>query len=236
MAPLSSALRAAVLSSAAAALFVVAACSSDAAQAEAAAGATAEHSAGSSNTSGKSGASSVGGASGVGVGNGGASGVGVGKGGAGPSPSAGTSGAGKEATGGDSTTANPGGGATHTSGGAPTAGAGSAPPGPAPGGGSVYAVECKGETAMCGVEGSRCLGINLDQGGFGYACSNQCDAVADCSHAPSGAAAEAGCVQFTKEKRCVLVCYDQPNEYACPSGMDCYIYPNSPIGYCLWMK
>jgi hypothetical protein len=89
---------------------------------------------------------------------------------------------------------------------------------------------------MCGVEGAHCLGINMDKGGVGYACSNQCNTVDDCSDASSGAAAEVGCVQFTKEKRCVLVCFNQPNEYACPDGMGCYIYPNSPIGYCLWMQ
>jgi hypothetical protein len=110
------------------------------------------------------------------------------------------------------------------------------PPGPAPGGGSVYAVECSGETEMCGVEGVHCLGVNLDTGGPGYACSNRCETVDDCSDLPSGAAAEAGCVQFTQQKRCVLVCYNQPNEYACPDGMSCYIYPNAPIGYCLWVK
>lgn len=110
------------------------------------------------------------------------------------------------------------------------------PPGPAPGGGSVYAVECSGETEMCGVEGAHCLGVNLDMGGVGHACSNRCDTVADCSDLPSGAAAEVGCVQFTQQKRCVLVCYNQPNEYACPDGMSCYIYPNSPIGYCLWVQ
>jgi hypothetical protein len=110
------------------------------------------------------------------------------------------------------------------------------PPGPAPGGGSVYAVECSGETAMCGVERSHCLGINVGSGKVGYSCSNRCDTVADCSDAPSGAEASVGCVQFQEEKRCVLVCFNQPNEYACPDGMGCYIYPNSPIGYCLWMK
>jgi hypothetical protein len=120
--------------------------------------------------------------------------------------------------------------------GAPAAGADVEPPGPAPGGGSVYAVECSGETAMCGVERAHCLGINLAKGGVGYACSNRCDAIEDCSNAPSGAAAEVGCIQFTKEKRCMLVCYDQPNEYACPRGMSCYVYPNSATGYCLWTR
>jgi hypothetical protein len=141
---------------------------------------------------------------------------------------------------GESTT--PGGGtgngpADNGSSGAPAAGAtGIDTPGPAPGGGSVYAVECSGETAMCGVEGAHCLGITLDTGDKGYSCSNRCNSVSDCSDAPSGAEAEAGCIQFKAEKRCVLVCYNQPNEYACPDGMSCYIYPNSPIGYCLWTQ
>ncbi|HKY34758.1 MAG TPA: hypothetical protein VJN18_02360 [Polyangiaceae bacterium] len=130
-------------------------------------------------------------------------------------------------------------GTSSSAAGAPIADAGAgnaAPPGPAPGGGSVYAVECSGETEMCGVERAHCLGINLDTGGTGYACSNRCRTVDDCSDAPSGAPAEAGCVQFTREKRCVLVCYQQPNEYACPDGMSCYIFPSSPIGYCLWVQ
>jgi hypothetical protein len=141
---------------------------------------------------------------------------------------------GGQASGGTSSTA----GTSSNGAGAPSAdaGAGNAePPGPAPGGGSVYAVECSGETEMCGVERAHCLGLNLHTGDSGYACSNRCNTVEDCSDAPSGAPAEVGCVQFTEEQRCVLVCYQQPNEYACPDGMSCYIYPNSPIGYCLWV-
>lgn len=156
-----------------------------------------------------------------------------GEGGSGDSSSAGRESlaAGRSSTGGNTMTAG--------SGGSPPAAAGAGnlePPGPAPGGGSVYAVECSGETEMCGVEGVHCLGVNLDTGGPGYACSNRCETVDDCSDLPSGAAAEVGCVQFSQQKRCVLVCYNQPNEYACPDGMSCYIYPNSPIGYCLWMQ
>ena len=218
MGRLSSAAHAAVLSGAAAALFVVSGCGNDAASDASRAGSAGIDSAGSFSGSGKSGAS----------------------GGAAASTAGGTrSIGGEENTAGDSSAMNAASGATsHLAGGAPaTAGApatGEPPPGPAPSGGSVYAVQCSGDTAMCGVERSHCLGINLDQGGVGYACSNRCDTVGDCSDAPSGAAAQVGCVQFTKEKRCVLVCYDQPNEYACPGGMSCYIYPNSPIGYCLW--
>jgi hypothetical protein len=221
MGRLSSAVHAAALSSAAAALCVVSGCGNDTASDEAAAGAADVHLAGSFSGSGKSGKS----------------GGSNGSGGATASTKGGTSSTGgEENSAGDTSAVNAGSGATsNTAGGAPASGGASIQaPGPAPGGGSVYAVECSGETAMCGVERSHCLGINLDQGGVGYACSNQCGRVADCSNAPTGAAAEVGCVQFTKEKRCMLVCYDQPNEYACPTGMSCYIYPNSPIGYCLW--
>jgi hypothetical protein len=99
----------------------------------------------------------------------------------------------------------------------------------------VYGVECAGNSADCGDTKVTCLGVNLDTSGVGYACSNHCATVADCSDAPSGAEAEVGCVQFTMQKRCVLVCYDNGTDYECPTGMGCYIYPNSPIGYCLWM-
>jgi hypothetical protein len=36
------------------------------------------------------------------------------------------------------------------------------------------------------------------------------------------------------ESRCMLVCYQQGTDYECPDGMDCYTYPGSPTGYCLW--
>jgi hypothetical protein len=211
----SGAVHAATLFSVAAALLAVSACSDDEAPDEASAGSGGALVGGSSSTSGKGGSGSNDEAGAVGT-NGGAD-----QGAAGESnnPSAGT------------------GGADTGSSGAPAAGAsGIEIPGPAPGGGSVYAVECSGETAMCGVEGSHCLGITLDTGDKGYACSNRCNTVDDCSDAPSGAEAEAGCVQFTQEKRCVLVCYNEANEYACPGGMSCYVYPNSPIGYCLWTQ
>jgi len=217
MGRLATAVHAVVLSSAAAALCIVSACSEQVASGEAAAGSGGLHLAGSAGTSGKGASSSGAGAS---------------------SSTQASSAGGEESRAGNSGTGNEArGGAGAAAGGAPVAGGADAePPGPAPGGGAVYAVECSGDTAMCGVERAHCLGINLDQGGVGYACSNQCNTIEDCSDAPSGAAAEVGCVQFTKEKRCVLVCYDQPNRYACPSGMGCYVYPNSPIGYCLWMK
>jgi hypothetical protein len=152
-------------------------------------------------------------------------------------PAAGATNGGNSAKAGS--TPNGGTNSGNTAGTPSSAGAGAGigePPGPAPGGGSVYAVECSGETAMCGVERSHCLGISVGDGKTGYSCSNRCDTVDDCSDEPSGAEASVGCVQFKQEKRCVLVCYNQPNEYACPDGMSCYIYPNSPSGYCLWMK
>jgi hypothetical protein len=143
---------------------------------------------------------------------------------------------GSAAAGAGETSTGEGGAETGGAGAPAEAGAGGVePPGPAPGGGSVYAVECSGDSAMCSVAGAHCVGINTGDDQVGYSCSNQCNTVDDCSDEPSGAEATAGCVQFQQEKRCVLVCYDQPNEYACPDGMDCYIYPNSPIGYCLWM-
>ncbi len=129
-------------------------------------------------------------------------------------------------------------GGTSSSGGTASSAAGAAGqsgiPSPTEDGTSVYAVECHGDTADCNDANAHCLGIHLESGD-GFTCSNHCDTVADCSDAPSGAEAQAGCVQFTQESRCVLVCASNGNEYACPAGMDCYVYPNSFIGYCLWM-
>jgi hypothetical protein len=96
-------------------------------------------------------------------------------------------------------------------------------------------VECEGDSSVCNYPAAHCLGIYLDEGGVGYACSNQCETVADCSDAPSGAEAKAGCVQFSAASRCVLVCHDNGTDYECPAGMGCYQYPNSPIGYCLYL-
>ncbi len=109
------------------------------------------------------------------------------------------------------------------------------PPSPTEDGLAIYTVECEGESSVCNYPEAACLGINLDEGGVGYACSNQCNTVEDCSDAPSGAEAEVGCVQFTAAKRCVLVCYNGGIESECPDGMGCYRYPNSPIGYCLYL-
>jgi hypothetical protein len=215
----SGAVHAAALVSAAAALLVVSACGDDEPADEASAGSGGALVGGSSSASGKSGSGSTDEAGAVGT-NGGS-----------------TSGGAEQSAAGEPGNSSAGSGAATGSSGAPAGGAaGIETPGPAPGGGSVYAVECSGDTAMCGVAGAHCLGISLDTGDKGYACSNRCNTVDDCSDAPSGAEAEAGCIQFTQEKRCVLVCYNQPNEYECPDGMSCYIYPNSPIGYCLWTQ
>ncbi len=127
------------------------------------------------------------------------------------------------------------GGEPSGGGGEPGAGGAIHVPGPAPGGGSVYAVECSGETEMCGTEYAHCLGLNLPDDQVGFACSNHCETVADCSDEPTGAEAQPGCVQFTMEKRCMLMCLQQGTEYSCPDGMSCYVYPNATFGYCLWL-
>jgi hypothetical protein len=69
----------------------------------------------------------------------------------------------------------------------------------------------------------------------GFTCSNDCQTVADCSSAPTGAEAQPGCVQFTNRSRCVLICENSGARYACPAGMSCYTYPGAEVGYCLWM-
>jgi hypothetical protein len=121
-------------------------------------------------------------------------------------------------------------GSTGTGGGTSDA----APP-PTEAGSSIYAVECRGESRPCGFPAAHCLGIQLDDGGAGFSCSNHCQSVADCSDAPSGAEAQAGCVPFTSESRCVLVCENAGQHAACPTGMTCYTFPGAQIGYCLWM-
>jgi hypothetical protein len=109
------------------------------------------------------------------------------------------------------------------------------PPPPADGGGSIYAVECRGESRPCGFPAAHCLGIQLQDGGAGYSCSNHCAKPGDCSSAPSGAEAQAGCVQFTQQSRCVLICENAGTRASCPTGMTCYTFPGAEIGYCLWM-
>lgn len=128
-----------------------------------------------------------------------------------------------------------GGAGTSASGGSAGAMTIGPPPGPTEEGLSVYTVKCEGESTVCNHPEAACLGVFLDDDGVGYTCSNLCNTVADCSQAPTGAEAEPGCVEFTSAKRCVLVCYDHGNEAVCPDGMSCYRYPNSPIGYCLWL-
>jgi hypothetical protein len=32
----------------------------------------------------------------------------------------------------------------------------------------------------------------------------------------------------------VLVCKNENQTFACPTGMTCYVPAKSPIGYCLW--
>ena len=100
---------------------------------------------------------------------------------------------------------------------------------------SPYSLECHGDTLDCGGDPALpCVGIQTEEGN-GFSCSNHCDSTRDCSDAPSGAGAKAGCVQFVERKRCMLVCYDDGDELACPDGMSCFVYPGSPVGYCLWL-
>lgn len=151
---------------------------------------------------------------------------------------AGASGALARAGGGSSATA--GSGAVHGDAGEPGAGEGSGgadsgtPPAPGPGGKSAYAVECRGDSLDCNDPALRCLGLRDGNTVLGYSCSNECRTASDCSAAPSGAEATAGCVDFAIAKHCVLVCQDATGQRSCPNGMSCYVYPGAPIGYCLW--
>jgi hypothetical protein len=99
---------------------------------------------------------------------------------------------------------------------------------------SPYTVQCD-ESTPCSEPSVTCLGVKLEDGGGRFTCSNHCETTGDCSDAPSGTDAKAGCVQFTSANHCVLVCYDSGVEASCPDGMGCYRYTNSPIGYCLWL-
>jgi hypothetical protein len=161
---------------------------------------------------------------------GGSGGSGGSTGGTGGSPSAGGSG-GSPGSGGS------GSGGTSASGGAGGTGGVSdgGPPPPTEAGTSVYTVQCSGDSAVCGYPSAYCLGLNLDEGGVGFACSNDCVSVADCSSAPSGTNAEPSCVLFAEKSRCVLICQNGENLFDCPNGMNCYTYPGSQLGYCLWM-
>ena len=51
---------------------------------------------------------------------------------------------------------------------------------------------------------------------------------------PASAEAKAACVDFVTQKHCLLVCLSEGETKSCPDGMGCYVYPQSPIGYCLW--
>ena len=159
---------------------------------------------------------------------------------AGNKPSAGSGGA-------SSTHINPGAGTGGSGGGVPSfgatggeadsAGAGGAkdPPGPTDDGLSPYTVFCDDSTPCGDPSAVTCLHLLLDEG-TRSTCSNDCRTTAECSDAPSGTGAKAECVQFTSAKHCVLVCYDAGLETACPDGMGCYRYLDSPIGYCLWPR
>jgi hypothetical protein len=107
------------------------------------------------------------------------------------------------------------------------------PPPPTDGGGSIYSVQCRADSRPC-LPGY-CLGIAVSEASNGFTCSNDCQTVADCSTAPTGAEAQAGCVQFSARSRCVLICENSGTRYTCPAGMACYTYPGAQIGYCLWM-
>jgi len=109
------------------------------------------------------------------------------------------------------------------------------PPPAASDGSSPYVKECHGDTRSCvDVANLRCLGIRDDSGIHGYSCSNPCDNDADCSLSPTQVAATAACVDFVTQKHCLLVCQQGDVKRGCPSGMNCYVYPGTTLGYCLW--
>ena len=123
-----------------------------------------------------------------------------------------------------------------TGGASDSAGAGgepSDPPGPTDDGMSPYTVYCDDATPCGDPSAVTCLHLLLDEG-TRSTCSNDCRTSAECSDAPSGTDAKAACLKFTSAQHCVLVCYDKGVESECPSGMGCYRYLDSPVGYCLW--
>jgi len=131
----------------------------------------------------------------------------------------------------------PSGGAFASAGGGGTSmggESGTAPP--AVDGRSVYALECHGDSEDCNLATVPCFGVGSQTPNVaaGWACANRCASNADCSDAPSGAEARARCVSFTAASHCVLVCRNENQSFACPYGMECYVPPKSPIGYCLW--
>jgi hypothetical protein len=106
---------------------------------------------------------------------------------------------------------------------------------PAVDGKAVYTLECRGDSKDCNNASVPCFGVGgSPEAALGYACSNRCSSIDDCSHAPTGTDAQVGCVPFTSASHCVLVCKQEALEFACPTGMSCYVYPGSPVGYCLW--
>jgi hypothetical protein len=187
---------------------------------------------GSSGSAGKGGSGTGGSSAGKG-GSGGSSSAGKGGSGTGGSGGSGEAGA-PSGKGGSGATAEGGSGAGDGEGGTGTGDMFGGAPGAMEDGSSPYVPDCD-ETNPCLTPGVTCLGVRLNEGGYGFTCSNQCDAVNDCSGADSGAEATPGCVEFTAASRCVLVCYEDGEERSCPTGMGCYRYPNFPVGYCLWL-
>lgn len=145
---------------------------------------------------------------------------------AGASPAAGGAGAGAPS----GSTASPGGNA-----GTSNADQSSAAP-PAVDGQSIYALACHGDSTDCNLGTVPCFGVGSQTPNVaaGWACANRCASNADCSDAPSGADARASCVSLTSASHCLLVCKNENQAYACPTGMICYTPPQSPIAYCLW--
>jgi hypothetical protein len=149
---------------------------------------------------------------------------------------AGASASGSSVTNGGAVAAHPG------TGGAPAGGAGSASAGessaapPAVDGRSIYTLECHGDSKDCSLGTVPCFGVGTQMPSVaaGWACANRCTSNADCSDAPSGAEAQAGCVSFSSASHCMLVCKNENKSFACPDGMSCYVPLKSPIGYCLW--
>lgn len=108
------------------------------------------------------------------------------------------------------------------------------PPRPDSDGSSAYLRECHGNSLDCVDPSLRCLGIRDGSQIFGYACSNLCRTLDDCSSAQTGTDAFAGCVDFIASKHCLLVCQNGERSATCPDGMACHVYPGTKIGYCLW--
>lgn len=139
-------------------------------------------------------------------------------------------------SGGKAAGANASAGANATAGSAGKASTGSGGVPAAVDGGSVYALECHGESKDCNRAAVPCFGVGSPTPDVpaGWACANRCNSNADCSDAPSGAEAQAACVAFSSAKHCMLVCKNESEAFACPAGMSCYVLDKAPVGYCLW--